>query len=509
MYVFGQKKLSDCGVINLSDLQWLDEFLEESVPIWIDNPPVFYREVLNFEPDNWQEASAIDLAKRNKVAIKSGQGVGKTGFEAASFLWFITCFYNSRVVCTAPTKQQLHDVLWSEVAKWMNESPLLNMILKWTKTYVYVQGYEKRWFAVARTATKPENMQGFHEDNMLFIVDEASGVADPIMEAILGTLTGDNNKLLMCGNPTRTSGTFYEAFHKDRTLYACRTVSCRSTSRANKDNIESLIRKYGEKSNVVRVRVDGEFPEQEDDVFTPLDWIEGSVSTDISDNTAKVLGIYRNAAGKRGKDVGQIYNIDIGCDVARFGDDKTCIGYRINEVVKIYKKYDGKDTTWTAGNLANLFLTLKREYRYDHKIPVKIDDGGVGGGVVDQLKAIKRTQPDIYADMEIVPVNFGQPIKHKYYYDSTTYMMGVIRDLIEPVDELGNPRKPELILPDDNDLIGQLSCRKYNFVSGAKQKVESKKEMKERGLPSPDEADCILLVCLPIRLKKKGGSKSE
>lgn len=69
-------------------------------------------------------------------------------------------------------------------------------------------GNEKRWFAVARTATKPENMQGFHEDNMLFIVDEASGVADPIMEAILGTLSGANNKLLMCGNPTRTSGTF-------------------------------------------------------------------------------------------------------------------------------------------------------------------------------------------------------------------------------------------------------------------------------------------------------------
>lgn len=81
------------------------------------------------------------------------------------------------------------------------------ILLKWTKTYVYMVGEEKRWFGVARTATKPENMQGFHEDNMLFIVDEASGVADPIMEAILGTLSGANNKLLLCGNPTKTSGT--------------------------------------------------------------------------------------------------------------------------------------------------------------------------------------------------------------------------------------------------------------------------------------------------------------
>lgn len=79
----------------------------------------------------------------------------------------------------------------------------MKAVLKWTKTKVSVAGNEEIWFATARTATKPENMQGFHEDNMLFIVDEASGVADPIMEAILGTLSGANNKLLMCGNPTK------------------------------------------------------------------------------------------------------------------------------------------------------------------------------------------------------------------------------------------------------------------------------------------------------------------
>lgn len=114
-----------------------------------------------------------------------------------------------------------------------SKSELLSMLLKWTKTYVYMVGNEKRWFGVARTATKPENMQGFHEDNMLFIVDEASGVADPIMEAILGTLSGSNNKLLLCGNPTRTSGTFYDSHTRDRALYKCHTVSSADSSRTN------------------------------------------------------------------------------------------------------------------------------------------------------------------------------------------------------------------------------------------------------------------------------------
>jgi hypothetical protein len=370
-------------------------------------------------------------------------------------------------------------------------------------------GYEKRWFAVARTATKPENMQGFHEDNMLFIIDEASGVADPIMEAIMGTLSGANNKLLMCGNPTKNSGTFFDAFNADRNMYKCHTVSSIDSPRTNKQNIQSLIRKYGEDSNVVRVRVLGKFPEQEDDIFIHIGWLEQSVKTELSIPTAKALGVYRNENGDlQPLNISGVTQIDIGCDVARFGDDKTCIGYRVNEKAFIYKKYNGQDTTWTASNIASLYLHLKTRYKYNASIPVKIDDGGVGGGVVDQLRSFKRTDKELYSGMDIVPVNFGQPIKHRYYADSTTFMMGVVRDLISPVDDDGNTHKAEIILPDDSDLIGQLSCRKYSFTSNGKQKVESKKEMKERGLSSPDEADCILLVCLPIK-KKRGAIKNE
>ncbi len=486
----------------MANMDWLHDLLDERLPVWRQDPAVFFREVLNFEPDDWQEEVAFDVKEKNRVAVKSGQGVGKTAFEAAIFLWFLSCHYNARVVCSAPTKQQLHDVLWSEVAKWMNESPLLKVLLKWTKTYVYVKGYEKRWFAVARTATKPENMQGFHEDNMLFIIDEASGVADPIMEVILGTLSGANNKLLMCGNPTRTSGTFYDAFTTDRGIYSTHTVNSENSRRTNKDNIESLKRKYGAESNVVKVRVYGEFPDQEDDVFVPLSWLEGSINTEMEPDTAKAFGEFYDAQGNKVTDRSGVVSIDIGCDVARFGDDKTVIGYKVNEVAKIFKKKNGMDTTWTAGNIAMLYTALKDLYRFKKNIAVKIDDGGVGGGVTDQLKAIKRANPEMYDTMVVVPFQFGQPIKHKFYYDTTTYMMGVIREMIQPFDEEGRPRKPTLILPDDDDLVGQLSCRKYGFV-GSKTKVESKKEMKDRGLTSPDEADCMLLTCFPTKRKER------
>lgn len=459
----------------------------KKIPEYRRSPELFALEVCRFQPDKWQKAVFTDIAEYPKVSVRSGQGVGKTGCEAILCLWFLACFPYSRVVATAPTKQQLNDVLWAEVSKWQSKSPFLKAVLKWTKTKVSVIGYEERWFATARTATKPENMQGFHEDNMLFIVDEASGVADPIMEAILGTLSGANNKLLMCGNPTKTSGTFYDSHYRDRALYCCHKVSSRDSVRTNKENIAAMERKYGKESNFVRVRVDGDFPKQEDDVFIPLELILASTS-----------------AVRDFEEPGIPDLIHIGCDVARFGDDKTIIGSKVNEKTDIVCKRQGQDTMKTADDIAVCYDRLLKKYpRYKRPVAVKIDDGGVGGGVVDRLRQMKRNNSQRFKQMEIFPVKFGQRIKHPYYYDSTTYMMSVIRNLLSPHDEDGKPKPVELILPNDDDLIVQLSTRKYEMTDDSKQRVESKDAIKKRGGHSPDEADCILLCCLPVRQKKR------
>lgn len=161
-----------------------------------------------------------------------------------------------------------------------------------------MRNYEERWFATARTATKPENMQGFHEDYMLFIVDEASGVEDRIMEAILGTLSGEFNKLLMCGNPTRTS----------------------------KENIAMLERKCGKGSDVWRVRVEGESPRGESETFIALE---------VAEFAAKELNL---------SPVGDI--LTIGCDVARFGDDETSIYAGIGPVT-VGKHHLSKKILWS------------------------------------------------------------------------------------------------------------------------------------------------------------------
>ena len=113
------------------------------------------------------EGSICRYCKVSESFVRSGQGVGKTGCEAVLCLWFLSCFPYSRVVATAPTKQQLNDVLWAEVSKWQSKSPLLKVVLRWTKTKVSVVGNEERWFATARTATKPENMQDVYKRQLI------------------------------------------------------------------------------------------------------------------------------------------------------------------------------------------------------------------------------------------------------------------------------------------------------------------------------------------------------
>lgn len=460
------------------------KFFQSRINIYRKDINQFAIDMFDFDADEWQVEFFDNVVKSPRTAVKSGQGVGKTAATAIVILWFLSCFPFARVVATAPTGHQLHDVLWSELSKWQSQSPILSEILKWTKTYIYVKGMEKRWFAVARTSNKAENMQGFHEDNLLFVVDEASGVMDAIIEAINGTLSGVNNKLVILGNPTQTSGFFYEAFTVDRDLYTTQTVDAEKSPRTNKENIAALKRKYGEDSNVVRVRVKGLFPLEDNDVFIPITLIEKSIYTDYT------------------LDGEEITSIDIGCDVARFGDDKTVISYKVNKKVEIYKSYIGKDLMRTAKEAAMLFLKLTEKYHYSGQVPIKVDDGGLGGGVTDKLRELQREDPARFKNMLIVPILFGKSIKHKYFADTTTYMMNVVKDLISPVDNNGNEKEVDVVLPNNDDLVAQLSMRKYEFTSKSKIKVESKDKMKERIGHSPDEADSILLVCMPVKTKK-------
>ena len=418
-----------------------------------------------------------DVAAYPKVAVKSGQGVGKTALEAGLIIWFLVCRPYSKVIATAPTMQQLYNVLWAEIAKWLDSSQVKNL-LTWTKTKVYMTGDAERWFAMAKTATKPENMQGFHEDHMLIVVDEASGVADPIMEAILGTLTGWDNKLILMGNPNRIEGVFYDAFNKDRDKYRTHTVSSRNSSRTSKDNIAMLESKYGKDSDVCRVRIDGQFPKGALDSFISLETIEFACSRENS---------------IRQSDIESAGMLHIGVDVARFGDDKTVITPRISARVYEFRKYSKKDTMETAGNVIKCCKDYMNRFPHIRKCLIKVDDSGVGGGVTDRLNEVIREEKLPYT---VIPVNNGDSASDSYYFNLGSQIWGNIKELLECnlSNNLQGKQDVQIELPHDEEMIKQLSARKYHMTSKGKIQLESKEDMKKRGLGSPDTADSLSLA---------------
>ena len=89
---------------------------------------------------------------------------------------------------------------------------------------------------------------------MLYIIDEASGVRDEIFEPVLGALSTEGAKLVMCGNPTKITGFFYDSHHKSRELYNAMHIDGRDSSRVDQQFIDTIIDMFGEDSDVFRVR---------------------------------------------------------------------------------------------------------------------------------------------------------------------------------------------------------------------------------------------------------------
>ena len=445
------------------------EILNRKVKLWRKSIALFAWDNFRFVPDDWQKEAFKRVERSKRISIKSGQGVGKTAATAIIFLWFLVCFPNSRVVATAPTRQQLNDVLWAELEKWRQKSPLLVRALKWTKTYIYFVGREKRWFGVARASSKPENMQGFHEDNMLFVVDEASGVDEAVLEAIRGTLTGVNNKLLLVGNPTQTSGMFYDSHNSERASWDTMTVDAEKSDRTDKENIEALKRKYGADSNVVRVRVHGLFPLAEDDVFIPFSDVEKAMMLDFGENH-------------------EVLKLSMGVDIARFGDDETVVYSNASNLINLEYRRTKQDLMVTTGAVIRTYKELAERYPdYHGLIYIYIDDTGMGGGVTDRLREVKYEEG--LHRMVIVPVNFSSSppdFAEESYTNISGYMWGVLKELF---------RQKALCLPNDEELSAQLTTRKYKVNSKGKIKLESKDDMKKRQLPSPDMGDALALSC--------------
>ena len=428
--------------------------------IWYDDPVKFVKEALGVVPEPWQARTMRQIQNNDRIAVKSGHGVGKSALLAWVILWWLLTRFPSKVACTAPTSHQLDDVLWGEIAKWYRMLPDgLRVLLTVTSDKVFLNAAPQESYAVARTARKekPEAFQGFHSSNMLFIVDEASGVDPIIFEVGEGAMSTAGAKTLLTGNPTRTSGYFYDVFNKMKKWWVTSTVSCSESSQSTDIYVQQMADKWGTESNVYAVRVLGEFPKDDDDAVIPRALLHSAVDRDIIIHPSEPV----------------IW----GLDVARFGSDKTALCIRKGRSMpNPIETWQGKDTMQVAGIIKGKY---DKVLRFDTERPtaIMVDSIGIGAGVVDRLREMGLPVRGVnVAESASVDTLYAR-LRDELWFRAKDYFEG-----------------KDVTMCADDDLIEELASVKFAYTSLGKLKAESKDEMKKRGLPSPDLADAFCLT---------------
>jgi hypothetical protein len=366
------------------------------------------------------------------------------------------------VITTAPTRAQVHDVLWREIAQAHRQAGgSIGGELTGTRLAIAAD-----WLAFGLATDQSERFQGHHAEHLLLVVDEASGVDEAIFEAAAGSLTSQGARLLLIGNPTKTSGEFFAAFHNARAFYNPIHIPASSTpaftgEAVSPDMLRKLVsrkwvddhtRKWGEHSPLWQVRIAAEFPSQADDVVVAL--------ADLEAAQARML-----APG---------WPLVLSCDVARFGSDQTVLAVRRGNVVRVVKSYGGRDTMRTVGEISRLARDLLREH--GRRPTLVVDDAGLGGGVTDRLRELNefRVVPYTGAKQAAKPADYPNRRSEDWHR------------LAE--------RLPDLDLDGDEELAADLLAPRYSLDSQGRRVVEPKSETKRRLRRSPDRADAVVMA---------------
>ena len=443
--------------------------LRHKLSLWRDDPEAFVREAIGAEPTHHQRQLLKAIAFNNAVAVRSGHGTGKSACLSWLVLWFLLTRPSAKVVCTAPTRRQLFDVLWAEITLWKKRAkvkPLFDLLEIQSETIRLSD--RKDWFARAVAVNvqqsaeeQAEALAGYHAEHLLCIVDEASGLPDPVFRPIEGYMTQEDNKVVLAGNPTRPEGYFYRIF-KDA-HFGAHWVKLHWSSvdspLVSQQWIELMKSRYGEDSVEFKIRVLGEFPELAERQLIPVEWVRRAVVSEIPTHIldGSVAPIW-------------------GVDVARFGSDETAIVSRLGNYVEFAKSRHGLDTIgaaeWVMEEIRNADLKPRM---------ILVDvSGGHGAGVADLLRA------KLGAHM-VIDVNVGwsafEPDKFRLLRDELWWRVRTAFEM------------QSLFIPPNEKLIRQLTSVSYKHNERGKVVVESKESLKSRkGLPSPDLADALCLT---------------
>ena len=419
-----------------------------------------------------------------------------TFLSSVAAAWWIDTRFNSMVQSTAPTYDQVHGQLWEEIRKLHSQLGLPGTVTgddRWSRPMVNESTGRKSNILVGQ-GRKPadNNIHGFHgihrPDGVLTLLDEGCGLHQSLFTGAEAITTAEHDRQLTTGNPDDPATEFGKIFQEMGHLWNLITVSAFDTPNftgeadelrekykddpekaayvermlkglPQPETVEEQKNLWGEDSPRYLSKVLAEFPlVSEDSLFTPAEIATGiSNKIDPGENPFKVLGV----------------------DPARYGNDKAALALCAEGKVEIVATYNTMDLMELAARTHKHALDLGVDQ-------VRVDAVGVGGGVLDRLVSLSNASGKPYAVIEMVasaapPDRTLHRNSRAYWYDSFKHKL----------------RSGNIDLPDDKNLINEMSTVRYEYPNGV-MKIESKEDMRKRGVHSPDILDAVVMAAAPI-----------
>ncbi len=423
-------------------------------------------------PQQWQREHLEYVGRRLReepyspirVAVSSGHGIGKSAIVAWYVNWGLATFPNTRVVVTANTFPQLKTKTFPEISTWWQRS----IVRDWFSCeglrmwFSAQKGFEATWRCdgVTWSVSNTEAFAGLHNrrKRILVIMDEASAIDDKIWEVTEGALTDAETEIiwLAFGNPTRNTGRFRECFRKYRGAWKTFKVDSRTVDITNKELLSEWEEQYGEDSDFFRVRVRGEFPDQAAGQLISSALVEAAQSRiykeDVLDGVPKIFGV----------------------DIAREGGDSCSVWMRQGLCAKRIYKTQRINTMQFSVTLGKLLEEHKPDACF-------IDMGNVGAAVYDNLSS--------WGHRNVFGVFFQEKASDsRVFLNRRIEMWNSVKNWLENGGAL--PKDGREAQDIFEDLIGP----EFFYNQKGLMQLESKKDMKERGLLSPDDGDALALT---------------
>lgn len=432
----------------------------------------------------WQREYLIDLGEALKVrdfdginpvepvqeSTASGHGIGKSALVAMIILFIMSTRPNCKGIVTANTSDQLRTKTWAELGKW-HKRCITGHWFEWRGgkggLSFYAKDAPESWRCDAMTCREEnsEAFAGLHaaDSTPFYIFDEASAVPDAIYEVAQGGLTDGEPIFLVFGNPTRNTGFFRYTHGKFKHRWNTRQIDSRDVEGTNKELFQRWIDDYGEDSDYVRVRVKGQFPRA-----SSMQYIE-------SDLVAKAM---------KAEPFADLNDpMIVGIDISRGGDDSAVLYPR--------RGFDARTEPFiqipgalTRDSMKLLSVTTKHldTWKAD---AIFVDSGGMGGPFADRLRQL---------GYPVYDVGFGEKAPDKHYANMSAYMLYMVREWMRAGGAL----------PDDAALEEELTSREFWHNTKDQLVLESKDDMKSRGLMSPNIADGLALT-FAMAVQKQAG----